>query len=137
MSGALVSAIRGASSNFQWDKNGHFKKGAHTPMRFTFWNINDIVDNACELNGVGAGPKRQDNPFAFAGSLRIMADNAVTLVDDAMRRLSEGAIEIMYVGGDHKCWQIDGSGVDPMWDDVATLVRARMNCRVERYKAIG
>eukprot|EP00959_Pyramimonas_sp_CCMP1952_P065989 1377574-Pyramimonas_sp.AAC.1 len=54
-----------------------------------------------------------------------------------MRRSSEGAIDVMYVGGDHKCWQNDDGGVDPMWDDVTTLVRARMNRRIERYKAMG
>eukprot|EP00959_Pyramimonas_sp_CCMP1952_P379371 7946615-Pyramimonas_sp.AAC.1 len=43
----------------------------------------------------------------------------------------------MYVGGDHKCWQTDGVGINPMWDDVAILVRARMNRRIEHYKAIG
>eukprot|EP00959_Pyramimonas_sp_CCMP1952_P185658 3881759-Pyramimonas_sp.AAC.1 len=72
MSGALISAIRDASSEFQWDKNVHYKKGTHTPMRFTFWNFNEFVDNACQLNGVGGGPKRQENPLAFAGSLRFM-----------------------------------------------------------------
>eukprot|EP00959_Pyramimonas_sp_CCMP1952_P264964 5540605-Pyramimonas_sp.AAC.1 len=54
-----------------------------------------------------------------------------------MGRATEGAIEIMSVGGDHKCWQADAGGVNPMWDDVATLVRARMNRPIEHYTAIG
>eukprot|EP00959_Pyramimonas_sp_CCMP1952_P114161 2386954-Pyramimonas_sp.AAC.1 len=54
-----------------------------------------------------------------------------------MLRSPEGAIDIMHIGGGHTCWQNDGAGVDPMWDDVATLVRARMKRRIEHYKAIG
>eukprot|EP00959_Pyramimonas_sp_CCMP1952_P260660 5450039-Pyramimonas_sp.AAC.1 len=54
-----------------------------------------------------------------------------------MRRSPEGPIEVMYVGGGRKCWHNDDGGVDPMWGDVATLVRARMNRRIEHYKAIG
>eukprot|EP00959_Pyramimonas_sp_CCMP1952_P020751 437588-Pyramimonas_sp.AAC.1 len=70
-------------------------------MRFTFWNFSDMVDNTCQLNGVGSGPRRQDNPLAFAGSVICMVDDAVKLIDDAMRRSSEGATDVMYVGGDH------------------------------------
>eukprot|EP00959_Pyramimonas_sp_CCMP1952_P017807 377757-Pyramimonas_sp.AAC.1 len=66
-----------------------------------------------------------------------MIRDAVKLIDDGVLRSSEGAIDIMYIGGDHTCWQNDGEGVGPMWDDVATLVRARMNRRIEHYKAIG
>eukprot|EP00959_Pyramimonas_sp_CCMP1952_P467074 9491003-Pyramimonas_sp.AAC.1 len=54
-----------------------------------------------------------------------------------MTRAADGAIEIMYVGGDYKCWQANGVGINPMWDDVATLIRARMNRRIECYKAMG
>eukprot|EP00959_Pyramimonas_sp_CCMP1952_P202616 4237161-Pyramimonas_sp.AAC.1 len=43
----------------------------------------------------------------------------------------------MHVGGGHKCWRSNGSGVSQMWGDVATLVRARMNRRIESYKAMG
>eukprot|EP00959_Pyramimonas_sp_CCMP1952_P255684 5340544-Pyramimonas_sp.AAC.1 len=63
-------------------------------MRFTFWNFNDIVDGASELIGVGTGPKRCENPVAFAGGLRILVEDAVKLVGDAMGRATEGAIEI-------------------------------------------
>eukprot|EP00959_Pyramimonas_sp_CCMP1952_P252327 5272091-Pyramimonas_sp.AAC.1 len=66
-----------------------------------------------------------------------MIRDAVQLIDDAMCRSPEGAIDIMYIGGDHKCWQNDEDGVGPMWGDLATLVRARMNRRIEHYKAIG
>eukprot|EP00959_Pyramimonas_sp_CCMP1952_P447572 9371667-Pyramimonas_sp.AAC.1 len=52
-----------------------------------------------------------------------------------MSRATDGAIEIMYVGGDHNSWQTDGVGINPMWDDSATLVRARMSRRIEHYKA--
>eukprot|EP00959_Pyramimonas_sp_CCMP1952_P040463 846056-Pyramimonas_sp.AAC.1 len=64
-----------------------------------------------------------------------MVEAAEKLVDDAIARAKDGAIEIMYVGGGHKCWRSDGSGVSQMWDDVATLVRARMSRRIESYKA--
>eukprot|EP00959_Pyramimonas_sp_CCMP1952_P399759 8376271-Pyramimonas_sp.AAC.1 len=43
----------------------------------------------------------------------------------------------MHVGGDNKCWRSTGAGISQMWDDVATLVRARMNRRIESYKAAG
>eukprot|EP00959_Pyramimonas_sp_CCMP1952_P405363 8496030-Pyramimonas_sp.AAC.1 len=66
-----------------------------------------------------------------------MAEAAERLVDDAITRAKDGAIEIMYVGGGHKCWRSDGYGVSQMWGDVATLVRARMNRRIESYKAMG
>eukprot|EP00959_Pyramimonas_sp_CCMP1952_P023068 485115-Pyramimonas_sp.AAC.1 len=85
MSGAQILAICDASSKFQWEKSGHYKKGTHTPIRFTFWNFNNIVDNTCQLNGVGDGPQRQENPLAFAGSLIFMVDDAAKLIDDAMR----------------------------------------------------
>eukprot|EP00959_Pyramimonas_sp_CCMP1952_P297463 6223106-Pyramimonas_sp.AAC.1 len=71
------------------EEHGYYKKGIHTPMHFIFWNFNDIVDGAGELNGVGAGPQRQENPTAFAGSLRILVEAAVQLavqlVDDERR----------------------------------------------------
>eukprot|EP00959_Pyramimonas_sp_CCMP1952_P172486 3603857-Pyramimonas_sp.AAC.1 len=63
-----------------------------------------------ELNGVSTGGKRHDNPTLFAGNLRIMVEAAERLVDDAITRAKDGAIEIMYVGGDHKCWRSDGTG---------------------------
>eukprot|EP00959_Pyramimonas_sp_CCMP1952_P226074 4727666-Pyramimonas_sp.AAC.1 len=43
----------------------------------------------------------------------------------------------MHIGGGSKCWQEGDNGVGPMWDDVATMVRAGMKRRIERYKTIG
>eukprot|EP00959_Pyramimonas_sp_CCMP1952_P326068 6825297-Pyramimonas_sp.AAC.1 len=54
-----------------------------------------------------------ENPVAFAGSLRQTINDAVELIDDAMRRSREGAIDIMYIGGDSKCWQEGENGVGP------------------------
>eukprot|EP00959_Pyramimonas_sp_CCMP1952_P389158 8154049-Pyramimonas_sp.AAC.2 len=105
MSGALASAIQETASSFNWSKRADFRKGIHIPMRFIFRNFNDIVDETKELNGVGADPRRKENPIAFAGSLRMLVEAAIKLVDDAMTRAADRAIEIMYVGGDHKCWQ--------------------------------
>eukprot|EP00959_Pyramimonas_sp_CCMP1952_P095458 1996045-Pyramimonas_sp.AAC.1 len=64
-----------------------------------------------------------------------MVEASERLVDEATTRAKDGAIEIMYVGGDHKCWRSAGAGVSQMWDDVAALVRARMKRRIESYKA--
>eukprot|EP00959_Pyramimonas_sp_CCMP1952_P100922 2111089-Pyramimonas_sp.AAC.1 len=66
-----------------------------------------------------------------------MVEAAERLVDPAISRAKDGAIEILYGGGGNKCWRSAGGGVDRMWDDVATLVRARMNRRIEGYKAAG
>eukprot|EP00959_Pyramimonas_sp_CCMP1952_P170335 3559055-Pyramimonas_sp.AAC.1 len=66
MSGAQISNIRDASSKFRWDQSGCYIKGTHAPIRFTFWNFNGLVDYSSQLNGVGSGPRRQDNPLAFA-----------------------------------------------------------------------
>eukprot|EP00959_Pyramimonas_sp_CCMP1952_P110594 2313639-Pyramimonas_sp.AAC.1 len=62
-----------------------YKEGTHIPMRFSFWNFNDIVDNSGKLNGVGSGRNRYENPFAFAGGLRQMIKDAVDLIDDIMK----------------------------------------------------
>eukprot|EP00959_Pyramimonas_sp_CCMP1952_P184912 3866361-Pyramimonas_sp.AAC.1 len=72
MSGAQIERIAGTSASFRWGDQWAFEEVAHTPIRFTFWNFNDIVDNSGKLNGVGSGPKRYENPFAFAGGLRQM-----------------------------------------------------------------
>eukprot|EP00959_Pyramimonas_sp_CCMP1952_P017261 366460-Pyramimonas_sp.AAC.1 len=90
-----------------------------------------------DLLGVCAEGKREENPTLFAGALRVMVEAAERLVDDAVSRSPDGAIEIMYIGGDHRCWRSDGGCVNRMWDDVATLVRARMNRRIRGYKAAG
>eukprot|EP00959_Pyramimonas_sp_CCMP1952_P056595 1182055-Pyramimonas_sp.AAC.1 len=94
MSGCLASAIQEAASSFKWSKHTHLKRGTHTPIRFIFGNFNDIVDETSELNGIGTGPKRQDNPLVFAGGLIISIEAAILLVDDAMTRAVDGAIEI-------------------------------------------
>eukprot|EP00959_Pyramimonas_sp_CCMP1952_P175525 3667974-Pyramimonas_sp.AAC.1 len=62
MSGAQFAGIAGASTLFRWEEMRYYEKGTHTPIRFTFWNFNDIVDNSSKLNGVGSGPNRYDNP---------------------------------------------------------------------------
>eukprot|EP00959_Pyramimonas_sp_CCMP1952_P013491 284680-Pyramimonas_sp.AAC.1 len=84
MSGCLASAIQEAASSFKWSKHTRVMKGIHTPIRFLFWNFNDIVDETSELNGVGTGPKRLENSFASAGGLTILMKAAIKLVDDAM-----------------------------------------------------
>ena len=66
-----------------------------------------------------------------------MIEDAVGLIDDIMKRSQQGTIDIMYVGGDSTCWQIGDDGVGPMWDDVATMVRARMNRRIEHFETMG
>eukprot|EP00959_Pyramimonas_sp_CCMP1952_P355512 7446060-Pyramimonas_sp.AAC.1 len=66
-----------------------------------------------------------------------MVEAAERLVDDAVSRPADGAIEIMYIGGGQRCWRSAGGCVSRMWDNVATIVRARMNRRIEDYKAVG
>eukprot|EP00959_Pyramimonas_sp_CCMP1952_P036129 755799-Pyramimonas_sp.AAC.1 len=68
-----------------------------------------------------------------------MLETSNRIIDDAVKRSPDGAIEVLYIGGDHRCWKSPGGGcdIDPMWDDVATLVRAQMNRRIEDYKAAG
>eukprot|EP00959_Pyramimonas_sp_CCMP1952_P405120 8490923-Pyramimonas_sp.AAC.1 len=66
-----------------------------------------------------------------------MIKDAVDLIDDIMKRSQQGTKDIMYIGGDSKCWQEGDHGVGPMWDDAATMFKARMNRRIEHYKTIG
>eukprot|EP00959_Pyramimonas_sp_CCMP1952_P466164 9489529-Pyramimonas_sp.AAC.1 len=99
-SGALLNGIAADSANFQWGKQWYYNEGTHTPIRFTFWNLNDIVDQSGNLNGVVSGVKRIEIPFTFAGSLRQMIEDAVDLIDNIKKRSQQGTIDIMYVGGD-------------------------------------
>eukprot|EP00959_Pyramimonas_sp_CCMP1952_P122962 2570480-Pyramimonas_sp.AAC.1 len=48
-------------------------------------------------------------------------------------------MKIFYVGGDQRCWQSESgtSKMNAMWDDIATLPRARINQRIERCEAAG
>eukprot|EP00959_Pyramimonas_sp_CCMP1952_P253984 5305903-Pyramimonas_sp.AAC.1 len=85
MSGAQIKGIAGTSASFRWGEQWAYEEGTHSPIRFTFWNFNDVVDNSCKLNGVGSGPKRYENPFACAGSLRQMVEDAVELIDDIIQ----------------------------------------------------
>eukprot|EP00959_Pyramimonas_sp_CCMP1952_P234032 4890608-Pyramimonas_sp.AAC.2 len=66
-----------------------------------------------------------------------MVEAAERRVDEAISRSKDGAIETMYIGGDHRCWRSAGGCVNRMWDDVATVVWARMRRRVEGYEAVG
>eukprot|EP00959_Pyramimonas_sp_CCMP1952_P340301 7127632-Pyramimonas_sp.AAC.1 len=50
-SGALLNGIAAASASFRRGDQWYYKEGTHTPIRFTFWNLNDIVDNSGKLNG--------------------------------------------------------------------------------------
>eukprot|EP00959_Pyramimonas_sp_CCMP1952_P372512 7801031-Pyramimonas_sp.AAC.1 len=105
MSVCMAPGLQEEAKRLKWGEHKYYQKGIHTPMRFIFWNFNDIVDGTSELNGVGTGGKRQDNPSAFAGNFRIMAEAADRLVDDAITRAKDGAIEIIYVGGGTTCWR--------------------------------
>eukprot|EP00959_Pyramimonas_sp_CCMP1952_P116037 2425806-Pyramimonas_sp.AAC.1 len=137
MGGCMAPSLREEAQKHKWQEHQYYQKGIHTPVRFIFWNFNDIVDGTGDLNGVGTDGKRQENPTLFAGTLRVMVEAAERLVDEAISRSKDGAIEIMCIGGHHRCWRSAGGCVNRMWDDVATIVRARMNRRIEGYKAVG
>eukprot|EP00959_Pyramimonas_sp_CCMP1952_P227655 4760009-Pyramimonas_sp.AAC.1 len=79
---------------FDWARHRDYMKGIHTPVRFIFWSFNDIVDGHGDLIGIGSGTQRPEDPFAFAGSLRILVERAIKLVGDAVSRAGDGAIEI-------------------------------------------
>eukprot|EP00959_Pyramimonas_sp_CCMP1952_P355168 7439693-Pyramimonas_sp.AAC.1 len=66
-------------------------------------------------------------------------ETAERMIDEAVNRSKTGAIQIFYVGGDYQRWQSGSSTfkMNAMWDDIATLLRARMNQRVERCRAAG
>eukprot|EP00959_Pyramimonas_sp_CCMP1952_P039282 822404-Pyramimonas_sp.AAC.1 len=71
MSGCMAPGLQVEAKRLNWDEHKYYQKGIHTPMCFILWNFNDIVDGTGELNGVGTGGKRQENPTLFAGHLRI------------------------------------------------------------------
>eukprot|EP00959_Pyramimonas_sp_CCMP1952_P227534 4757749-Pyramimonas_sp.AAC.2 len=137
--------LREASKTHSWSDSGHahYKKGVHTQIHFVFWSFNDIADPGTynllgiRVEGKSGAPARPENPTMLAGALRPMLETADRIIDDAVKRSHDGTIEILYIGGDHRCWQTpEGSfKVDPLWDDVATLVRALRNRRIEDYKA--
>eukprot|EP00959_Pyramimonas_sp_CCMP1952_P233578 4881596-Pyramimonas_sp.AAC.1 len=60
-SGELLNGIATAFASFRWGDPWYYKEATHTPIRFTFWNLNDIVDTSGKLNGVGGGRKRTEN----------------------------------------------------------------------------
>eukprot|EP00959_Pyramimonas_sp_CCMP1952_P008196 171298-Pyramimonas_sp.AAC.1 len=94
-----------------------------------FWSFNDIADQSTfNLLGVRVEGKWNEDPTLHAGAFRLMLEAVERIIEDAVKRSPDGAIEIMCIGGDRRWWKSpDGGCVDPMWDDVATLVRARMN----------
>eukprot|EP00959_Pyramimonas_sp_CCMP1952_P110603 2313804-Pyramimonas_sp.AAC.1 len=66
-------------------------------------------------------------------------ETAERIIDEAVKRSKTGATHIFYIGGGHRRWQ-SGRGtfkMNAMWDDIATLLRAPMNQRVERCRAAG
>eukprot|EP00959_Pyramimonas_sp_CCMP1952_P451176 9446009-Pyramimonas_sp.AAC.1 len=137
MSGGMAPDLREAAQKRRWSEHQYYQKGIHAPVRFIVWNFNDIVDATGDLIGVGAEGKRQENLARFAGAFRVMVEAAERLVDDAVSCSPDGAIEIMCIGGDHRCWRSAGGCVNRMLDDVATIVRARMNRRIEDCKTAG
>eukprot|EP00959_Pyramimonas_sp_CCMP1952_P425246 8907458-Pyramimonas_sp.AAC.1 len=94
MSGCMAPDLQEEAMNLNWDQHSHYIKVTHTPIRFIFRSFNNIVDDTSELIGVGAGPKGQENPTAFPGSLRILVESAIKLVGDVITRARDGAIEI-------------------------------------------
>eukprot|EP00959_Pyramimonas_sp_CCMP1952_P313489 6561869-Pyramimonas_sp.AAC.1 len=118
--------LREASRAQSWSDPGHqhYKKGAHAPVRFVLWSFNDIADQATHhVLGVRVEGERSENPTILAGALRLLLETSDRIIDDAAKCSPDGAIEILFIGGDHRCWQSPDSGfdVDPMWDDVAAL----------------
>eukprot|EP00959_Pyramimonas_sp_CCMP1952_P227202 4750451-Pyramimonas_sp.AAC.1 len=113
MSGRMAPDLREAARNHKWSEHQYYHKGIHTPVRFIFWNFHDIADcSTGDLLGVCAEGKREENPILFAGALRVMVEAAERRVDDAVSRSPDGAIEIMCIGGDHRCWRSDGGCVN-------------------------
>eukprot|EP00959_Pyramimonas_sp_CCMP1952_P263281 5505763-Pyramimonas_sp.AAC.1 len=41
MSGAQIKGIAGTSASFRRGEQWAYEDGTHTPIRFTFWNVND------------------------------------------------------------------------------------------------
>eukprot|EP00959_Pyramimonas_sp_CCMP1952_P422058 8841520-Pyramimonas_sp.AAC.1 len=51
MSGCVAPGLQEEAKRHKWYDHKYYQKGIHTPMRFIFWNFNDIVDGTGELNG--------------------------------------------------------------------------------------
>eukprot|EP00959_Pyramimonas_sp_CCMP1952_P217730 4553655-Pyramimonas_sp.AAC.1 len=104
MSGCKGPELREAAQSHNWSGHQHYMKGVHTPVRFIFWNFNDIADQSTfNLLGDRVDGKREENPTLPAGALRLMLEAAERIIDDAVKRSPDGAIEIIYIGGGHRC----------------------------------
>eukprot|EP00959_Pyramimonas_sp_CCMP1952_P301925 6317986-Pyramimonas_sp.AAC.2 len=57
---------------------------------------------AINLLGVRVEGKRSENPTVLAGAFRLMLETSNRIIDDAVRRSPDGAIEILFIGGDHR-----------------------------------
>eukprot|EP00959_Pyramimonas_sp_CCMP1952_P281723 5888453-Pyramimonas_sp.AAC.1 len=106
MRGCKCPELREAAQSHNWSGHQHYRKGVHTPVRFIFWNFNDIAGQSTfNLLGVRVEGKREENPALLAGALRLMLEASERLIGDAVKRSPDGAMEIMYIGGGHGCWK--------------------------------
>ena len=115
---------------------GHFKPGEHTPIEFVFWNLNELAPrNQHQILGKKNPAQPQDDPSLLVDALGPTIEIAYRMVDHAVARAKAGVIQIFYVGGDHRCWASPDNAavVDPIWTDVASLIRAKMNQRLQHH----
>eukprot|EP00959_Pyramimonas_sp_CCMP1952_P168122 3513281-Pyramimonas_sp.AAC.1 len=72
MSGCKGPDLREAAQSYNWSGHQHHMNEVHTPMRFIFWNFNDIADHSTlNLLGVRVEGKREEDPTLLAGAFRL------------------------------------------------------------------
>eukprot|EP00959_Pyramimonas_sp_CCMP1952_P405551 8499704-Pyramimonas_sp.AAC.1 len=109
MGGCRGPDLLQASKTHGWSDSGHqhYKKGVHTPVRFVLWSFNDSAGQATHdllgirVEGKPGMPSRLENPTGLAGALRLLLETSDRIIDEAVKRSPDGAIEILFIGGDH------------------------------------
>ena len=139
-SGCTGKELREFCAQFDWGcsamtSTGHFKPGHHTPVEFVFWNLNELAPQGQhQILGKPNPARPTEDPSLLVDALGPAIEAGNRMIDDAVARAKSGVIQIFYVGGDRRCWASPDNAavVDPIWTDVATLVRAKMNQRLQR-----
>eukprot|EP00959_Pyramimonas_sp_CCMP1952_P020661 435968-Pyramimonas_sp.AAC.1 len=108
----------------------------HTPMQYIFWSTSDIVDNDDRITGLPRAMQKNGEPRKLVALLGQFFETAERIIDEAVQRSKLGVIRIFYVAGAHRWWQSEGGSfeMNAVWDDIVTLLRARVNQRIERWK---
>eukprot|EP00959_Pyramimonas_sp_CCMP1952_P310236 6492936-Pyramimonas_sp.AAC.1 len=81
--------------------------------------MNDISDGInCNIMGLPGTQNNNAEPQVLISVLGPFFETAERKIDEAVKRTKTGAIQIFYVGGDHRRWQSESGTfkMNAIWD---------------------